>query len=210
MTVTTEATPLSFNGDDSTVDFAISWKYYAKADVVATLRDSSGAETVWVLDTDYTLTDTGVDAGGTLTATTAPATGETLVITLEPNNVQVSSLPIGGLFPSPTVEKELDLAAQRDSKIEEVLNRALRVPKTDLQTGSDLELPIDSVRASQFMAFDSNGKPTTAAGTSANLGPVSTYIDTLLDDADEETARATLGTEYDNAGHILAQRMFSQ
>lgn len=209
MSIITEPAPLSFPGDDSTVDSPINWKYFKKSDVVATLRDSSGTETVWVLDTDYTLTDAGVDAGGTLTATTAHATGETLVVTLEPDNVQASSLPIGGLFPSVVVEKELDIAAQRDSKIEEVLNRALRVPKTDVQSGSGLELPIDTVRASNFLACDSNGKIIAAAGTSANLGPVSTYIDTLLPAADEETARATLGTEYDNAGHILAQRMFS-
>lgn len=210
MTISTEALPQSFDGDDSTVDFPIPWKYFKKSHVIATLRDSSAVETIWVLDTDYTLTDAGVASGGTLTATTAPATGETLIIDLDPPNTQNKSLPRGGQFPSPSVEDALDLAAQRDSKIENVLDRALRVPKTDSQIGSGLELPIDSERASQFMAFDSNGKATTAAGTSANLGPVSTYIDTLLDDADEETARATLGTEYDNAGHILANRMFSQ
>ncbi len=38
---------------------------------------------------------------------------------------------------------------------------------------------------------------------------ISAYMETLLDDADAATARATLETEYDNAGHILANRMFS-
>ncbi len=37
---------------------------------------------------------------------------------------------------------------------------------------------------------------------------VSTYMETLLDDADAATARATLETEYDNAGHIIANSMF--
>lgn len=172
MTISTEPAPLSYNGDDVTVAFAITWKFFAKSDVVATLRNSVGGETVWILATDYTLTDAGVDAGGTLTATTAPATGEKLVLTLEPPNTQDKSLPLGGPFPSPNVEDALDEAAQRDSKMQEVLDRTLRVPKTDSQSGSSLEIPIDSLRASKSFQFDSSGKPlmvepTDASGTSA-------------------------------------------
>jgi len=192
MTISTEAAALSYNGDGATTAFSITWVYFAKADVVATHRSSAGVETIWVLDTDYTLTTAGVSSGGTLTATTAPATGETLVITLEPANTQTKSLPLGGPFPSPSVEDGLDLAAQRDSKLQDILNRALLVPKTDTQTVSLLDLPIDSSRADKFLSFDSNGKPIAAAGTSANLGPVSAFIDTLLDDADPGTAMATL------------------
>ncbi len=177
--------------------------------MVVTHRSAAAVETVWALTTDYTLTTAGVDSGGTLTATVAPATGETIVITLEPPNTQTSDFPLGGQFPSPTVEDGLDLAAQRDSKINDILNRVFLVPKTDTQTGSNLELPLDSSRASKFLAFDSNGKPIAAAGTSADLNPVSTYINTLLDDADAGTARTTLESEYDNAGHIIASRVFS-
>src|SRR5688500_15389028 len=98
MTVSTAPTPLSYSGDDSTTAFPITWKYNAKSHVVATLRSSAGTETTWVLTTNYTLTDPG--ASGTLTAVVAPATGETLVITLEPPNTQSSSFPLGGDFPS--------------------------------------------------------------------------------------------------------------
>lgn len=180
MTVSTSPTPLSYNGNGSTTDFPITWKYNAKSHVVATLRSSTGTETVLVLATNYTLTDPG--NSGTLTALVAPAVGETLVITLEPPNTQSSALPLGGDFPSTTVEGALDLDVQRAAKIEALFNRALRVPKTDTQTGSLLELPIDTARASKFLAFDSNGKPIVASGTSANLGPVSSFVNTLLDD----------------------------
>src|SRR3990167_4669422 len=169
MTITTEVVPLTYNGDDSTVTFAISWKYFAKADVKVTLRNAAAAETTWVLGTNYTLTDANVDTGGTLTATTAPATGQKIVIELDPDNVQDSSIPRGGAFPSSTVEDELDKAAQRDAKLEQLWNRSLRVPITDTQTGTELDLPIDSERASKFLYFDANGAPTAAAGT-ATLG----------------------------------------
>lgn len=191
MTVSTEPTPLSYSGDDATVNFPITWKYIAKAHVVATLRSSTGTETVWVLDTDYTLTDPA--STGTLTATTAPASGQTLVITLEPPNTQLSSFPLGGDFPSTTVEQALDLCAQRDGRLEALLNRAMLVPVTDSRTGSNLTLPVDTDRASKFLAFDGDGDPIAAAGTSANLTPVSVYMNTLLDDASDADARTTLG-----------------
>lgn len=193
MTISTEPTPLSYSGDGSNVDFPITWKYFAKSHVVATLRDSDGEETTWVLNTNYTLTDAGVAAGGTLTATAAPAMGETLVIDLDPPNTQTSSLPLGGAFPSTTVEAAIDIAAQRDSKLEALFNRSLRVPKSDTVTDTDLELPIDTERANMFLAFNADGEPIAAAGTSANLGPVSSFIDTLLVAASAAAARTTLG-----------------
>jgi len=190
MTNTTEATPLSYDGDDSTDDFAVSWKYFLKSHIVATLRDSAGAETVQVLDTDYTLTAPG--DSGTLSMTTPPATGETLVITLEPPNTQLSDIPSGGAFPASTVEDALDLASQRDSSIEALFDRALRVPKTDGRSAANLELPIDSDRASNFLSFDANGDPIASAGTTPDTVAVTTYMETLLDDANAAAARTTL------------------
>ena len=194
MTISTEPVPPTYNGDDSTVDFAISWEYFAKSDVRVTLRNAAGVETTWVLDTDYTLTAAGDDDGGTLTATTAPATGETLVIELDTPNTQTASLPLGGSFPSDDVEDAIDRLTQIAAKIEQLFNRSLRVPRTDTESGDELELPIDADRASMFLAFDANGDPIAAAGTSADLGPVSAFIDTLLDDANFDAARTTLGT----------------
>jgi len=192
MTISTAATPLRFNGDGATVDFAISWKYFAKTDVVVTHRSSAGIETVWVLNTDYALTDAGVDAGGTCTATTAPATGEKLVITLEPPNTQLKSIPRGGLFPSSNVEDALDLASQRDAKIESLVDRMLRVPITDSLSGSQLEIPNETDRASKFLAFDTSGTAIAASGTTGSGNPATAFTDTLLDDPDADTFWATL------------------
>lgn len=191
MTVSTAPTPLSYAGNGSTTAFPITWKYNSTTHVVATLRSSAGAETVWVVTTNYTITAAG--DSGTLTAVVAPATGATLVITLEPPNTQSSDIPLGGDFPSVTVEDGLDLAAQRDAKIEALFLRALRVPKTDTQTGSLLEIPIDSLRASKFLAFNASGNPIASVGTSDGLGPVSAFANTLLDDTTAAAARTTLG-----------------
>ncbi len=75
---------------------------------------------------------------------------------------------MGGSFPSPSVEDGLDLSAQRDARIDEVLNRTMQVPKTDAITGSSLEIPIDSLRASKSFQFDSSGNPVMITPTDAS------------------------------------------
>jgi len=181
MTISTEPAQLSYDGDDSTDAFPVTWNYFAKSHVVATLRDSSDVETLWVLDTDYTLTDADLGSG-TLTATTPPATGETLVINLDPPNTQDKSLPIGGAVPTPQIEDGFDIAAQRDAKLEALLNRAILVPTTDSQIGS-MAFPIDATRASMLLAFDENGAPT-----------IADFIDSIF--VNQESAPVTDGTLY--------------
>lgn len=190
MTISTAPTPLSYSGNGSTVAFPITWKYNAKSHIVATLRSSSGTETTWALTTNYTLTDPGDT--GTLTAVVAPASGETLVISLEPPNTQSSDIPLGGEFPSVTMEDGLDLAAQRDQKIQSLFDRSLRVPRTDTKTGSALELPIDTSRANKYLAFDADGDPI-ASAAAAGTAVVSTFMETVLDDTTAAAARTTLG-----------------
>lgn len=117
------------------------------------------------MGTDYTLTAAGIDSGGTATSTTAHATGETVVITLEPPNTQDKSLPIGGPFPSRTVEDGLDIASQRDAKIQDLLNRTMQVPKTDTRSGSQLEMPNETTRANQYLVFNASGDPAVSSGS---------------------------------------------
>lgn len=200
MTISTEPTPLSYSGNGATTAFPITWKYLAKSHVVATLRNADDTETLWVLDTNYTLTPAGVDAGGTLTALVAPATGTTLNISLDPPNTQTSSFPLGGEFPSTATESALDLSAQRDGKLEALFNRALRVPKTDTQSDTDLELPIDSDRASMLLGFDADGKPIASPGTGGTT--TSAFMATVVDDLTSNAALTTLTATRAESGAV--------
>ncbi len=193
MTTTTTSSKVRYNGDDSTTAFPTTFKFILNAHVKAILRSTSDVETTLVETTHYTLAGAGGDDGGTLTMIVAPATGEVLIVKLDVPFTQVKAFPLGGAFPSTQVEEMGDLAAMLSSKNNENLQRALHVPDSDSQNGTDLELPIDSDRASKFLSFDTNGKPIAATGTSANLGPVSAYIDTLLPATDAAAARVTLG-----------------
>lgn len=191
MTISTAASILSYAGNGSTVNFAITWVYVAKAHVVATLRDAAGVETVQVLDTDYSLTDPGDT--GTLTMTNAPATGETLVITSEPPNTQETDIPLGGSFPARSVEDALDVASQVSNKVDQKINRALIVPKTDLRSGSDLEIPNETDRASAFLTFGVDGKPTVTVLPPTGTAIITPFAETYLDDTTQAATLATLG-----------------
>lgn len=164
MTISTEPTRLSYNGDGATTAFAITWRYFEKSHIVATLRSSTGVETVQVLDTDYTLTAPA--ATGTLTMTTAPATGETLIIEIDVPNTQPTSLPLAGALPSDSIEEELDKAAQRDSQLEGLFNRCISVPTSD--SSASLTLPNDSSRANKALTFDASGNPEVTAFSSSS------------------------------------------
>ncbi len=193
MTSTTTSAKVRYDGDGTTKPFPTTFKFIDNSHVKAVLRDSSDVETTQIETTNYTLAGSGDEGGGTLTMIVAPATGEVLIITLDVPFTQEKKFPLGGPFPSTQVEEMGDLAAMSSSKNNENIQRTLRVPDSDSQNDADLVLPIDSARASKFLSFDTNGKPIAAAGTSANLGPVSAYIDTLLPAADAAAARVTLG-----------------
>ncbi len=157
MTSTTTSAKVQYNGDDVTVAFPTTFKFIKNSHVKAILRDTSDVETIWIESTDYTLTGATDTLGGTLTATVAPATGEVLVIKLDVPFTQVKPFPLGGPFPSTQVEEMGDLAAMASSKNNENFKRTLHVPESDSQNDTDLELPIDSARASTFLAFDTAG-----------------------------------------------------
>ena len=212
MTISTTTATKQYSGDGSTVSFPTVFKFLANADVQITHRDSSGTETVWVEDTQYTLTGAEVSSGGTVTVKTSPtdytpASGETLTIERVTAETQGTDYPEGGAFPAAAHETALDrltmLAQQATAKIA----RALKFPVTDASTLSS-EIPNSSDRASKFLAFDSSGGPIASTGPTGDSSiPVSSYIETLLGDADAETARGSLnfakGADIDSATALV-------
>lgn len=195
MTVTTSMAKVSYAGNGSTTVFAVTFRFLEKSHVVATLRDTNGVETTWFEGTHYTLSGAG-GASGTLTVKTTPtdytpASGETLVITRNVPRTQETDYGENDSFPAETHERALDKLTMLSQQQDESTDRALVVPLSD--TAADLSLPIDSLRASKFLAFDATGQPIAAAGTTSDFKPVSAFIDTLLDDGDAATARGTLG-----------------
>lgn len=195
MTVSTSTSRVAYAGDSATVSFAIPFVFLEDAHITALLRDSAGSETAWEAGTHYSLSGAGNEAGGTLTVLTTPTdftptVGETLVIRRVVEITQGTDYPEGGEFPAKAHEQALDKLTMIAHQHAERLDRSLQVPASD--TATSLDLPNESTRAGKFLAFDGSGNPIVAAGTSADLTPVSAFMNTLLDDADAATARTTL------------------
>lgn len=129
--------------------------------------------------------------GGTVTALVAPPSTETWTVYRDPVAAQGLDLVANDDLPAEATESQFDYLTMLIQRVKDQINRTLQQPEGDAATIS--RLPAKVERASMFLAFDTDGDPIAAAGTSADLTPVSSFINTLLDDADAATARATLG-----------------
>lgn len=198
MSLTATTVKLIYNGDGSTVSFTVSFIFWSVDDLKVILTDATGTETVWTRGNQYNVTrdlPSGPTKGTVVVSIIpvdfTPQTGETLTIISNLPDTQPSSFPVGGPFPAGSVEQQFDQNVRLTQQRSEELGRAMKFPVSEL-AASQGDLPSLATRKSKFLSFDLGGIPIAAAGTSANLGPVSAYIDTLLDDADSDTAQATL------------------
>ncbi len=198
MTLTATTVKLQYNGDGSTTAFTASFVFWDVDDLQVIHTAANGTDTVWTRGTQYTVardSPTGATTGTINVVTTptdyTPATGERLTILSNRDDTQATALPLGGSLPSTVVEQQLDQNVRLIQQKEDQHERSLRYPDSEL-AGASAVLPRKALRASTFLAFDADGEPTTAAGTSADLGPVSAFVNTLLDDADADAFVETL------------------
>lgn len=211
MTVSSTTNRVSYTGNGSTTAFPFPYAFLSTADLtVIETTVATGVQRTLALTTDYTISGTA-DAtgaylsGGTVNAVTAPASTVIWTILRDPTITQLVDIVDGDALPASSIEGPLDRLTMIAQRLADRIGRTLRQPDGDAATIA--AIPAKVSRASMFLGFDSNGDPIAAAGTSANLGPVSPFINTLLDDADAATARATLGVTLANLG---AQRADAQ
>ena len=147
MTLTATTNKVAYAGNGSTTSFAVTFIYWEDTTVKVILsNDVTGVETVWTDGTQYTLSG-GDGAVGTLTIDTSPtdytpASGETLTIKSNHPDTQTSSLPLGGAFPSTTVEDRLDKNVRLAQQLQEELDRAVLFPESSTSTGKSIEDPV--------------------------------------------------------------------
>ena len=187
MAISTTTSRAQYSGNGSTTSFSVPFKFNDNSWIVAELEDSSNVITTWVLDTDFTLAGAGVDAGGTLIATTAPASGESLTIYRQTPLTQSTDLVLTGEFNSGNVEDALDkLTAAIQDNVNGTSSGAtdtyLKYPNSEPTTTSNV-LPSNANRIDKYLAFDSAGEPTAVslanAGQGNVIGPSTTTQDNV-------------------------------
>lgn len=167
MALSSELFEVSYNGDGSQTAFPIPFVFLQNSHITAVLRDAAGVETTWTEGIQYTLSG-GAGSTGTLTATTAPTSGETLKITRVLPLTQSTDYPIGGPFPADTVEQDFDQARMVDQQQQEQIDRAIKFPITDLASVAR-EFPVSSTRANKIPAFGGSGEVTLSTKTLAQI-----------------------------------------
>jgi len=165
MAVTTTISKITYTGNGTTTSFSIPFKFVDDSHIVVKNLTTT-TETTWVDGTDYTLSGAGNDAGGTLTATAAPAATETLLIYRTVPLLQELDLVLTGSFNSQNVEDRFDLLYMLVQQLGEGIapgsgnvSKQLKFPDQD-DTSLDATLPIAADRANKVLTFDANGEPT--------------------------------------------------
>jgi hypothetical protein len=106
---------------------------------------------------------------------------------------QSLDLEQGGEFNAENIEDAIDKNTKLILQNKDRIDRLLRFPTTD-PSASVVEMPSSIDRAGKFLYFGAtNGEPTTADATVATDTTVSDFMVTVLDDADADAARNTLG-----------------
>jgi len=191
MTLTSTTNKVQYSGDGSTVSFAVNFVFW-DADDLRVILTTGGVEEVWVRGTQYTVSG-GDGSTGTVTVSTSPtdytpASGTTLTIKSNLSDVQNTFLPLGGEFPSASVEEQFDKIVRLVQQKDEELDRSLKFAESSATTGKTVPEPSDG----KVLGWDST--------TLANLTPntdtyfnVSSFMETVLDDTTAANARTTLG-----------------
>ncbi|MFH1092110.1 MAG: carbohydrate binding domain-containing protein [Pseudomonadota bacterium] len=190
MTVSSAINRIQHAGNGASTTFAYNFKIFDENDLTVILTDSSGAETTKTVNTDYTVSGVGLDAGGNVVCTSfIPATGETLTILRELDLVQETDLMPNDPLPAETLEEVFDRALMISQQLNEALSRSLQLKKSS--SFSDLGLPDPD--ANKLLSWNAAGDDLeNRAAADVSLTTVTTYIQTLLDDPDAAAARATL------------------
>ena len=170
MTVASQTSRVSYSGDGTSTEFAVPFYFLEDSHLRVVLLSAAGVETEQDLGTDYTVTGAGESAGGEITMSTAPASGETLTILRNVPFTQQTDYQANDPFPAESHERALDKLTMVAQQSQEQLDRVVVAPVSE--SGSNLQLPPIAARSGKYLAFnESTGDP--------EAGPSVSDVDTV-------------------------------
>ena len=194
MTIPSVAATLRYNGDGADIEFPYTWKILDDDDIKVYLRvTATGVETLQTKDTHYTVDGVGEDGGGNVTFITTPTdytpgATEEVILKRRPSIIQQTDYKEGDEFSPESHEDALDLLTMISQMIDEKIARALLLLETSSYSGLTLPDPV----ADKYLQWknDLSGLQNVSL-IAASVG-VSAFMETHLDDADDDTALKTL------------------
>lgn len=208
MTIETTANRISYTGSGTTGPFSFPYYFLADGDMtVIKTTIADGTEETLTLTTDYTVSGAGEAAGGSVTLVATLSSAYKLTIIRDPDILQPADYPANDRFPAATHEEALDRATMILQRLKDLIDRSFRLSDGDV---SGISLILQNLGAGKLIAVNSAGTGIESiAAADVDLATVTSYIQTLFDDADAATARATLGAAATGANTFTGLQTFA-
>jgi hypothetical protein len=182
-----DVTPrIAYTATSGQTEFAIPFAFFEDADIKVYQND-----TLKTLTTHYAVAGEGASDLATrkVILVTGATVGDSIVIVRDIAIERVTDFPDTGPFEVSSLNTALDRIIAILQQEQDKITRTLRLNDSDVT--SNVTIPAAATRASKFLAFDAAGDPTVAA--TVEDVPVSTFMQTVLDDTTAAAARTTLG-----------------
>lgn len=144
MTVSSTTNRVDYVGTGITGPYSYPFRIQTETDLTVTVATSAGVETTLTYLTDYTVSGARARNGGSITLTTALATGYALTIRRVVPLTQLTNIRNQGPYFPETVEDALDRGVMMAQQIDEVNVRAMTLPVTATGVSGVLPLPVPS------------------------------------------------------------------
>jgi hypothetical protein len=192
MTVSALPRTKRYNGSGSTGPFTWNFRTLASADIRVTRYNTSNVLTSLNTPTDYTITLVGNGRdGGSLTLTTALATGEKLLIESIVAKTQPTNYNNQADFFPETHGNSFDRITIIAQEIAAVMGRSIAAPAADDEDNLNMTLPLKASRASKVLGFDADGEPAVSSLTLSDLDSINGSISSIAASVSAASASAT-------------------
>ena len=199
MTISSTTVKNSYSGDGSTTQFNYTFKIFANSDLQVIIRSAAGTETVKTITTHYTVAGAGNANGGSITFTggNIPTSTETVLLRRAVPQTQAIDYIANDPFPAESHEEGLDRATMTTQQIQEELDRAIKLSRTNTMTSTEFTVGATD-RANKILAFDSSGEisVTQELGTFKGTDATVTTEDYNVRDIIKSTTSAQLHNVY--------------
>jgi hypothetical protein len=131
MTLPTNTARNDYTGSGITGPYPVTFKFFEDSDLLVTVANTDGIETVKTLTTDYTVSGAGEQSGGSITFTSAVTSGYTISIEPKADLTQDTDIKNEGGNLRESIEDRFDRLCRDDQVQQNQLDRALKIQTTD-------------------------------------------------------------------------------